>query len=252
MLHLIFRPAMAIMSRLRFALKLGLIGVLFLVPIAVLIYFLNDKIAADVTLTRAERAGVEQLIPARTLIQSLQRYRRSSQLIVDGDKEAQSRLGDIAASVESNIEELRRAESERAKAGIARIAKDWSELRQIPPQTPASLEKATDLLSEVVDTMSVIADDSNLSLDPDMDSYYLAQVAAPLLPNVMINLGKFRYIAAKALQEKSLSIEDRIKLNITHNQYVNNYKSLFSSLEKELARQASAGTKPATKNRRRS
>ena len=48
------------MSRLRFARKLGLIGVLFLVPIAVLIYFLNDKIAADVTFTEAERAGGEQ------------------------------------------------------------------------------------------------------------------------------------------------------------------------------------------------
>ena len=139
---------MAIMSRLRFALKLGLIGALFLVPIAVLIYFLNDKIATDVAFSRAERAGVEQLIPARTLMQSLQGYRRNSQLLLDGDKDAQSKLGDIAASVESKIEELRRlnmdsGKSERAKAGIVQIAKSWSKLRQIPPQTLASLQKAT-------------------------------------------------------------------------------------------------------------
>ena len=67
MLHIIFRPAMAIMSRLRFARKLGLIGVLFLAPIAVLISFLNDKIAADVTFTEAERAGVEQPWPEQAV-----------------------------------------------------------------------------------------------------------------------------------------------------------------------------------------
>ena len=240
MLHIIFRPAMAIMSRLRFVLKLGLIGLLFLVPIGVLIYFLNDKIATDVTFSRAERAGVEQLIPARNLIQSIQRYRRTSQLVQDGDKEALPKLGDIAASVETKIEELRKlnmnsGKSERASAGIAQLAKNWSELRRFPPQARAILGKATALMSEVVDIMSVIADDSSLSLDPDMDSYYLGQAVTPLLPNVINHLGQFRHMSAKALRNNSLSIEERIKLNILYNQYLGDYQALLTNLEKSSA-----------------
>ncbi len=240
MLHIIFRPAMAIMSRLKFALKLGLIGVLFLVPIAVLIYFLNDKIATDVAFTRAERAGVEQLVPARALIQSVQRYRRNSQLVMDGDKEALSKLGDIAADVETKIEELRKlnmdiGQTERSKADIAQLAKNWSELRQFRPHTRASLGKATAFMSEVVDCMSTIADDLNLSLDPDMDSYYLGQAVSPLIPNVINHMGQFRLIAARALKDKSLSIEDRVRLNVLYNQYLSDYQSLLSSLEKSLS-----------------
>jgi hypothetical protein len=49
MLNLIFGPAMAIMSRLRFALKLGLIGALFMVPLAAVVYFLNGEIAANIS-----------------------------------------------------------------------------------------------------------------------------------------------------------------------------------------------------------
>lgn len=89
-------------------------------------------------------------------------------------------------------------------------------------------------MSEVVDYMSVIADDSNLSLDPDMDSYYLARAASPFIPNVINHLGQFRHVAVKALRYKSPSIEERIRLNILYTQYVSDYQSLLASLEKSL------------------
>jgi len=106
MLHAIFRPAVAIMSRLRFALKLGLIGVLFLMPLAEMTYFLDGQITKDIKFALVERLGVRQLIPARQLLQIMQHHRRTSQLMVAGDEEARQRLPAITAEVDATFNRL--------------------------------------------------------------------------------------------------------------------------------------------------
>ena len=63
----VFQPAMFLMSRLRFALKLGLIGALFMVPLFAVVYFLDEKIASDAGVAKTERMGIEQIEPARQL-----------------------------------------------------------------------------------------------------------------------------------------------------------------------------------------
>ena len=106
MLHKIFGPGMAIMSRLGFALKLGLIGVLFLVPLAGMTYFLYGEIEKDINFAMVERLGVRQLIPARQLLQVMQRHRRTSQLMVAGDEEARQRLPAITAEGDAAFNRL--------------------------------------------------------------------------------------------------------------------------------------------------
>ncbi len=78
MLHLLFGPAMAVMSRLRFSLKLGLIGALFMVLLAAVAYFLNGEIAGTSSSPKPNALGVQQLVPARHLLQAIQAHRRTS------------------------------------------------------------------------------------------------------------------------------------------------------------------------------
>ena len=75
MLEIIFGPAMAIMSRLRFALKLGLVGILFLVPLSGLVYYLYERLHADIQFATIEREGVQQILPGRFLVQAIQAHR---------------------------------------------------------------------------------------------------------------------------------------------------------------------------------
>ena len=58
MFNVIFGPAMALMSRLRFALKLGLVGILFLMPLSGLVYYLYGKLHSDIHFAENEREGV--------------------------------------------------------------------------------------------------------------------------------------------------------------------------------------------------
>ncbi len=106
MLQPIFYPATRIMSRLRFAAKLGLIGVLFLVPLAGMTYFLDEQITKDIQFALVERLGVRQLIPARQLLQIMQVHRSISQLMAAGDQEARKRLPAITAKADAAFNRL--------------------------------------------------------------------------------------------------------------------------------------------------
>jgi methyl-accepting chemotaxis protein len=219
--------------------KLGLVGVLFLAPIIALVYFLDDKIETDVSFARAERAGVQQITPARQLAQAIQGYRRTGQLMVAGDATAQETLGRIAASIDARIEELRKLNAASKGAGrsadiLMKILGAWKEVKQSPPQTPGTREKATLLLDKVVDYMSATADEANLSLDPNFDSYYLAQAATNLIPQTINSLGRFRLTAVKAVRSGVLTSEDRVRLNALHTKYVNDFHQLLAVLEKSL------------------
>jgi methyl-accepting chemotaxis protein len=240
MLHTLFAPAIAVISRLRFAFKLSLIGALFLAPIVALVYFLNDKIGTDVSFAKAERTGVQQITPARQLAQAIQGYRRTSQLMQEGEATAQDALGRIAASVDAKLEELKKLNaasngSQRAKAILEQMLSGWKDVRKSPAQTAETREKATVVLDRIVDYMSVTADDTNLSLDPNFDSYYLAQAATDLIPRTINSLGRFRLTAVKALKSGVLSSEDRVRINAFHGKYVNDFHQLLSVLEKALS-----------------
>ena len=92
MLNKFFAPAMAIMSRLRFALKLGLVGLLFLAPLVVLVVYLYGKLDAEIRSTETERLGAQQEMAARMVVQwtsgSPRRQRLSPERRSDGQGKA--------------------------------------------------------------------------------------------------------------------------------------------------------------------
>ena len=97
---MIFGPAMRIMSRLRFrALKLGLIGALFMTPLCVLVYLTYARTSADIQVAERERLGVLEIVPARFRSQAVQEHRGTSQLALSGDSAAKDKLAAIANKV---------------------------------------------------------------------------------------------------------------------------------------------------------
>ena len=171
MLYTLFAPATAIMSRLRFALKLGLIGALFLAPIMVLGYFLNEKLGDEITFAQAERLGVEQVIPTRSLLQAIQDHRGTSQLALSGDAAAKEKLATVTSAVDTKLEALRKINlSVGPVLGTTElfraIEKQWSGLKsnnnQYSPKE--SYSKHSKLIEDIVSYMETTSDKSNLIL----------------------------------------------------------------------------------------
>ncbi len=108
MLNVVFLPALEIMNRLRFALKLGLIGALFVAPSAGLAFLLHGKLAAEIQAVGNERLGVRHMIPVRRLMQAVLEHRTASAHARNGDAAAKEKLAEIGGDVDKNFESLKR------------------------------------------------------------------------------------------------------------------------------------------------
>lgn len=120
MLQAIFSPAMSIMSRLRFSLKLGLIGALFLALIGGLSIFIDGKLSTEIQTAETERLGVPLMAPARLLVLAVQTHRARGALALSGDQAAKEKLPEIARGVDEKLNTLSLANKQFGKSiGIA-------------------------------------------------------------------------------------------------------------------------------------
>ena len=127
MLNVVFLPALEIMNRLRFALKLGLIGALFVAPSAGLAFLLHGKLAAEIQAVGNERLGVRHMIPVRRLMQAVLEHRTASAYARNGDAAAKEKLAEIGGDVDKNFESLKRLSE---AAGTAFYAGRLTEYRE--------------------------------------------------------------------------------------------------------------------------
>jgi methyl-accepting chemotaxis protein len=246
MLHTFFAPAMAIMSRLRFGLKLGLIGVLFLLPLAATVYFLNGKLHDDVAFAEAERAGLQQIVPARQLVQLVQGYRRATQLMLDGDASAKGSLPRLAADIDARFEDLRKANvasgsRPASENAYAKALAAWKSIKEGAAAPEEAISKHTSLINLVVDYISTVADESNLTLDPDLDSFYLADAVTTRIPDVINHFGQFRLTALAIVRRNAVSTDERIELALLHARYAGDYEAVFKSLKKAFSANPALG-----------
>ncbi len=180
MFQAIFGPAIAIMSRLRFALKIGLVGALFLALIAGLGISINGKLSAEIQTAETERLGAPLVSPALRLALAVQTHRGRSALAASGDRAAKEKLPELASGVDEKLNGLSLANKQYgAPIGLSDalepLMKQWLEIQSNNAQYTAdeSFKKHTMLVKAILDYMTLAADKSGLTLDPEMDTFYL-------------------------------------------------------------------------------
>ena len=100
---------------------------------------------------------------------------------------------------------MQTAELEQALAQTLR--KLWSD------ETAQSADQLrVDALSNVQKLASRIGDDSNLTLDPDLDTYYVQKIVVVRLPSLVSQLGEMQTLFRAAETSGSLSSEQTARL----------------------------------------
>jgi methyl-accepting chemotaxis protein len=151
MLEIIFGPAMAIMSRLRFGLKIGLIGLLFLAPLTALLVYLYGRLHTEIEYSETERLGLKQVVPGGYLAQALQAHRGASQIALGGDAAAKEKLAATTSIVDAKLAALE-AIADRSSLGtsgaVSDIKKQWLDLKEKNLRlSPEESSKRTTILS---------------------------------------------------------------------------------------------------------
>jgi len=176
----LFKPAVALMNQLRYPQKFVLIGFLLLLPLG---WVLSQYVAnanSDINFSSKERVGVEYLRPATDLLQAVQKHMALSAAVRQGATEFEPDLAQTRADVETAITKVdqvdqRLGETLGTTESWTAIRVDWEQLKDdadtLAPQQ--IIDRHTALIDSILALIVQAGNNSNLILDPDIDTYYL-------------------------------------------------------------------------------
>jgi methyl-accepting chemotaxis protein len=208
---------------LSIAQKLTLIGVAFLVPIAMLLYFTIAGINHNIHFSQLEIGGDRLLQPLGELTIELPRHRRLSE-------QASPELNDSANRIDRSFETLKaalvevgvplkitRPELQAANMGDLNpevLLSQWVDLRDRSRQLSADdrQQRYGELTQKLRRLFRRVGDTSNLILDPDLDSYYLMDISVVALPDAQSHLNDILDLTSR-LRKSALKSEDQLTLN---------------------------------------
>jgi len=202
-MHFVLNPGIRLLNRLRYPHKFLLIGIVFLVPLVVMGYFLVGEIDQRIRFMEQERLGVEMIAKLRQPIADIQQHRGMSSGFLNGEAGFRERMQQRQAAIDAQFAALRAADERLGSAlktgdKLALLQRSWTSLKQeVYGYTAAqSFERHTALIEGLRGFMTYLADTSNLILDPELDSYYMMDLVVQRLPALAEGMGQSRAIAS--------------------------------------------------------
>ena len=200
------------MKNLKVWQKLALMGAVFMVPFAVVTYKMVSSInTLGVEFARQERLGLEYYRPLLSLLGNLQLHRAMSAAV--GEAAAQAGLAAKAADIENDIKTVDQVD--QRLDGVLHTTKQWSALAAACRELLAKSGglAATDnfalhskVIGDAIALIGQVSDASNLTLDPDVDSYYLMDVVMFQAPELSEDVSQAGAPAAPAAHLFSSSV----------------------------------------------
>jgi diguanylate cyclase (GGDEF)-like protein len=196
----LFRPAAKLAGSMSYALKFIVVGLVLVIPLAFVTKVHVDLANSQIEFSAKERRGVAYMVPLVDLTATVVANRH------DSATRARVRHGDEDAA-------LRRVEAADRRYGAALgVTEEWIAVQDLlrsthkaasPPRVVRAYNLAVDALLALIIR---VGDRSNLTLDPDLDSYYLMdalQFRLPILLDVSGRAVDQAVLAAQAGQDPS-------------------------------------------------
>ena len=201
--HGLWAPGVRLFRSIGFRSKAAVISAMFMVPIVWLaLNYYSDK-AAAVAFSAKERVGVAYASAAMPLMSALQTQRQLAlRQAVKGEPVPES--GQARAAVDAALKQLATAQAamgDELSTGQA-YATLLEKSRAVPTagsDTETLLKAHNDLLKAFIVLITTSTDNSNLTLDPDLDTYYLMDNSLGALPQLVESLAQRRDMAVAVL-----------------------------------------------------
>ncbi len=198
----LLQPAIALTNRLRYAQKFALLALLVAVAIALLQVGLYRALHQVIEPSRQELRGEAALLALDHAIQLSQQHRGLSAGLLGGNpvlaERRAAKAKEVDAAMQAAAEALPPATREAPSWRIATAA--WSSLRDEGLLWPVlqNVRAHDELVAKLMAVVPDIEDASALTLDPDLQSYYLVQAMVEM-PRFLEQLGQTRAYGAAIL-----------------------------------------------------
>ncbi|MBW4598233.1 MAG: PP2C family protein-serine/threonine phosphatase [Calothrix sp. FI2-JRJ7] len=209
----IFCPAITLMNRLKYPQKFTLISSIFVLPLSLVMYLLISEIQSRNDFAEKEKIGNTYLRPLRQLWSDV-----SLVQITNNDQTKQNELKELKAKINNQMQSLEDIDKKYGNILLTTtkfnsIKEKW---HQIVNQSKDNIEEKSkvynSLRQDIDELRNKVGDQSNLILDPDIDSYYLMDATLLKLPEMQYTLTDIQLITQKSILTKQDTVESRIKL----------------------------------------
>ena len=230
---------------------------LFSLPLGVLFYFNIDQLSEKIEFGRSEIAGNRFQRPGVRLVKALADYEAAiltgsavaatekqridglMRQLEDADKEVGARLGFTAQALpDAGMENLR----------VPAIEAKWDAVKNdaVNASSKAASDRYEALMSDVRGLIGHAGDTSNLTLDPEMDTYYLADVTSVTVAQTLNRIGSAMVTMEPLLKARGLEPSDRIAVAVfgaTLNE--SDFERITGDLDTALKENAKASRGPS-------
>jgi signal transduction histidine kinase len=223
-----------VFKNLRTSTKLVILCGIFLISIGVTTISLVAEQQIAIAFARKELIGTRYLADVRRIYAAVLSEQPFGNSAAPPAKLADAIRNTLAAAQLRAGASLQTGELAQALAEALRL---WS-------RNPAS-DYALDVLAKASQLVSRIADDSNLALDPDLDTYHLQDLITRKLPVFLRQLAEMQVLAQEAAASASPTREQQARLDILEGLLQSTASEINSSLAAAYRGNAGGTLQPA-------
>lgn len=228
---------MSLFNNLTIGKKLALIGVIFGLPLAFLLYSVIAEKNIAIDFAQLEISGNRYLTTLSAAQMAVQRA-------------AAARLDDIAQAQATETSQSAAEEAKRAVARVQRAAEEFADVSVDPAMIENAINLAHDFLADsgglgtdkltprhtavagkLRELIARVGDQSNLILDPDLDSFYCMYAVVVTLPELTDRLMDLSVLTTTIAEKGTLSVEDRAQFMIRMGQFESAHAELNKVIE---------------------
>jgi methyl-accepting chemotaxis protein len=240
--HGAWAPGVRLFRQMHFRAKAAIISAVFIVPILLLGWNFFSANAESIAFSAKERLGVAYARDVMPLLKATQRVRLQATLLASGSGSA-SDLADARSRVEALGKAL--AETDGRLGAALDTGKQFAALSQAAGELARSgdaarvVEACTRYIDALLALLGQATDGSNLTLDPDIDSYYLMDAALFRNPQMIELAARMRGAGAAVLSAGVATPEQFQVLAESAPVYAYHADNLRAGLAKAVAYQPS-------------
>ena len=195
-------------KNLRTSTKLVILCGMFIISVGVTTYSLVAEKQIAIEFARKELVGSRYLAAVRGIYATVLAGRTIDASAAPPSRQTDGILKTLAATQSNAGKSLQTGAFAQSLAEALRLL--WSS----DLDSAAAYTLALDVLAKARQLISRIADDSNLALDPDLDSYYMQDLIAKKLPAFLNQLGEMAILSREAAAARILSSEQKVRFQI--------------------------------------
>jgi methyl-accepting chemotaxis protein len=211
------------LGRLTLAQTFTLVGVLFAIPLMLLLVYLDRATSESINFAKQEKLGIPYMAPINKLVATMPIRAFYAAEIAKGYTTYAAALQELDRDIDKRVTELSAVNAINGDA--LKLSEHWKVLSEQWNTLKSSIETATlsdsrkmniDFIDSLVTYQNDIADNSNLTLDPDVDSYYLMSVITSQISQALIEIGKVTTSAAPHAGAQPMASDIRVLVGSTY------------------------------------